>query len=161
MLILWIRKYLIYISITSKVIEGQKSLSYFSVNPTFPILDGPLMLSPPNCVDLSTSFSLPVSFPYFVSIFLSISVFCSMQTLIYTQRNVFHKMMYDLKGYMRPLLCRVIFKNSQIFWSIYNLDLRSYGQLLSLFFINILADPSSKRHAKKSLQFSSVILKNF
>ena len=91
-----------------KAIEGHKSSSNFSVNPTLPLLDGPLMLPPPNCVYLNLSlsilFSLPLSFYYS----LSISLFCSMQTFIYTQRNVFHK--------MRPLLCRVIFKNSQIFW---------------------------------------------
>ena len=29
---------------TSKVIEGQKSSSIFSVNPTLPLMDGPLML---------------------------------------------------------------------------------------------------------------------
>ena len=46
--------------------------------------------------------------------------------------NFFHKMKYDLKGHMRPLLCRVIFESFQIFWSNYNFDLCSYGQLLSL-----------------------------
>ena len=50
---------------------------------------------------LSISFSLPLSFSYSLSISLSISLFCSMQTFIYTQRNVFHKMKYDLKDHMR------------------------------------------------------------
>ena len=58
MLMLCIHKYFIYISMTSKVIEGHKSLSNFSINPTIPLLDGPLMLPPPNCVDLSFSLSL-------------------------------------------------------------------------------------------------------
>ena len=58
MLILcWIRKYFIYICKTSKVIEGYKSLSSFSVNPTLPLLDGPLTLPSPNCVDLSLTHS--------------------------------------------------------------------------------------------------------
>ena len=43
---------------TSKVIEGHKSSSNFSMNPTLPSLDGPLMLPAPNCVDISLSFSL-------------------------------------------------------------------------------------------------------
>ena len=36
---------------TSKVIEGHKRSSNFSVNPTLPLLDA-LMLPPSNCVDL-------------------------------------------------------------------------------------------------------------
>ena len=103
---------------TSKVLESHKSSSNFSANPTLP-----LMLPSSNCVDLSLYLPL-----------------LPMQTLIYTQRNVFHKMKYDLKGQMRPLLCGVIFKNSQIFWSNYNLDLRSYRQLLSLFRLQSRAD---------------------
>ena len=120
---------------TSKVIEGHKSSSNFSVSPTLPLMDGPLnrwCFPPKLCLflsffSLSISFSIPLSFSYSLSISLSTSLFCSMQTLIYI-----------LKGHMRPLLCRVIFKNSQIFWSNYNLDLRSYGQLLSLFNINFI-----------------------
>ena len=44
----------------------------------------------------SYSLFLPLSFYYCLSIYL----FCSMQTLIFTQRNVFHKMKYDLKGHI-------------------------------------------------------------
>ena len=44
---------------------------------------------------------------------LSISLFCHMQKLIYIQQNVFYDIKYDLKGHMRPLLYRMIFKN---FW---------------------------------------------
>ena len=40
---------------TSKVIEGHKSSSNFTVISTIPLLDGPLMLLSPNCVDLSLS----------------------------------------------------------------------------------------------------------
>ena len=43
---------------TSKVIEGHKSSSNFSVNPTLPLLNGSLLLPPPNCVDLSIYLSL-------------------------------------------------------------------------------------------------------
>ena len=123
---------------TSKVIKGHKSSSNFTVNPTLPLLDGPLILPSPNCVylflSLSISFSLPLSFSYSLSISLSTSLFCSMQTLIYI-----------LKGHTRPFLCRVSFNNFQIFWSNYNLDLqilslfnlnlRSYGQLFVLVYI--------------------------
>ena len=48
-------------------LKGHKSSSNFSVNPTLPLLDGPLMLSSPNCVDLSLSLSLSGCFrPCFV-----------------------------------------------------------------------------------------------
>ena len=60
---------------TSKVIEGFKSSSNFSVNPTLPLLDGPLMFPLPNCVDLTLQ--LVLSSPLLLS--LSISLFCSMQ----------------------------------------------------------------------------------
>ena len=43
------------------IIEGHKSSSNFTVNPTLLLLDGPLMLHSPNCVDLSLSFSLSLS----------------------------------------------------------------------------------------------------
>ena len=72
MLILWIRKYSIYVSMTSKVIEGHKIISNLSVNPTLPLLDGPLMLP---ALLLFISFSLPLSFSYSLSISLSISLF--------------------------------------------------------------------------------------
>jgi hypothetical protein len=94
-----------------------------------------LILPPPNCVYLSLYIFLSLSISFSYS--LPISLFCSMQTFIYTQINVFHKIKYDLNGHMRPLLYRVIFFNSLIFWSNYNFDLRSYGQLLSLFYIKV------------------------
>ena len=43
---------------TSEVIEGHKSSSNFSINPTLSQLDSPMMLPPLNCVDLSLSPSL-------------------------------------------------------------------------------------------------------
>ena len=46
---------------------------------------------------------------------LSSSLFCSMQKIIWTQWNVFHKIKYDLKGHIRPLLCRVIEKKIRSF----------------------------------------------
>ena len=101
---------------------SHKCSSNFTINPTLPLLDGPLILHSPNCVylflSLSISFSLPLTFSYSLYISLSTSLFCFMQTLIYI-----------FKGHTRPLLCRVIFNNFQIFWSNYNLDL----QILSLF----------------------------
>ena len=49
---------------TSKVIEGHKSSSNFSVNLTLPLLHGPLMLPSPYCSDFSHSQSL-LSSPLF------------------------------------------------------------------------------------------------
>ena len=91
-------------NMTSKVIEGHKSASNFSVNPTLPLLDGPLLLPSPNCEDFShsPSCSLSLSFSYSLSISLSTSLFCSMQTLIYNLLPCF------------------------------NLNLRSYGQVFVL-----------------------------
>ena len=86
-LIIWIRKYFILISITLKVIEGPKSSYNFSVNPTLPLMDGPLMLPHELCAflffSLSISFSIPLYFSYSFSISLSTSLFCSMQTFFY------------------------------------------------------------------------------
>ena len=56
---------------TSKVIEGHKSSFKFCVNPTLPLLYGPLMLSPPNCEDL-TLHLLPRFFSYSLSLFPSL-----------------------------------------------------------------------------------------
>ena len=48
----------------SKVIEGHKSSSNFSVNPTLPLMDGPLMLpSQIVCISLSLTHSLYPSLP--------------------------------------------------------------------------------------------------
>ena len=58
-------------STTSKVIEGPKSSSNFNVNPTLPLMDGPLML-PTNCVYFSFSHSS------FRSLFPSISLTLSL-----------------------------------------------------------------------------------
>ena len=104
---------------TSKVIQGHKSSSNFSVNPTLPLMDGPLMLpSQILFLSLSISFSIPLSFSYSLSISLSTSLFC-----------------YILKGHMRPLLCRVIFNDFQIFWSNYNLVFFYFSCILSSAFI--------------------------
>ena len=51
---------------TIKVIEGHKISSYFSINPTLPLLDGPLMLLSPNHVDLSLSLSLSLAHTFFL-----------------------------------------------------------------------------------------------
>ena len=50
---------------TPKVIEGHKSSSNFSVNPTLPLLYGPLMLPSPNCVEFLT---LPLTFSLYPSL---------------------------------------------------------------------------------------------
>ena len=59
---------------TSKVIEGHKSSYNFSVNPTLPLLDGPLMLPSTNCVGFSYSLSRSL----FTSLFLTISIYPSL-----------------------------------------------------------------------------------
>ena len=59
---------------------------------------------------------------------------CSLD--VETRRKIFHKIKYDIKDLMRPFLCygeAAIFKYIPIFWSNCNLDLLSYGQLLSFF----------------------------
>ena len=79
-------------------LKGHKSSSKFSVNPTLPLFDGLLMLPFQNCLDLSLStfFYLPLSFSFSLPISLSFFLFCSMQKLIYTQLNVFHKIKYGI-----------------------------------------------------------------
>ena len=62
MFILWICKYFILIYMTSNIIEGHTSSSNFSVNPTLPLLHGPLML-PLQIVWISFFFSLSKSSP--------------------------------------------------------------------------------------------------
>ena len=61
---------------TSKVIEGHKSSSNFSVNPTLPLLDCLLMLPPQNCVKISHSLSCSL-FPSLSWIRLYADVFLS------------------------------------------------------------------------------------
>ena len=116
---------------TSKVIESHKSSSNFSVNPTLPLMDGPLMLpSQIVCISLFLTLHLVLYSPLFLLPFLYIPLylpFCSMQTLI-----------YYLKGHMRPHLCRVILMIFRSFDQIttltyfFNLNLRSYGKLFVL-----------------------------
>ena len=64
---------------TSKVIEGHKSTSNFSVNPTLPLLDGPLMLPSPNCeefsLSLSISFSLSLTLSLYIPLYLSLLLY--------------------------------------------------------------------------------------
>ena len=88
----------------SKVIEGHKSSSDFSVNPTLPLLDYPLMLpSQIECISLSLFPSLSPT----LSPTLSLSIPPYLPLLLH----------------MRTFLCRVIFNDFQIFLSNYNLDL--------------------------------------
>ena len=61
------RKYFIFMSITSMVIEGHKSPSNFSVNPTLPLFEGLLML-------VWISISLSQSCSLFPSLSLTLSL---------------------------------------------------------------------------------------
>ena len=110
---------------TSKVIEGQKSLSNFTVNQTLPLLDGPLILPSPNCLYLSLSilFFLPHS--------LSTS-------LLILHWSTFLKV---TQGYFYVAWFLIIFRSfDQIitltykFYPCFNLNLHSYGQLFVLVF---------------------------
>ena len=116
MLMLWICKYFIFISMTSKVIEGHKSLSNFSVNPTLLLLDGPLMLPSPNYMDLSLylSFSLTLHLVFSSPLFLLLSLHIPLYHPLLLNANITHEV-YDLKGHMRLLLCNVFLKNLRSF----------------------------------------------
>ena len=111
-------------------------------------------------LSLSLTLHLALSSPFFLlfplSIFLSISLFCSMQTLIYTQRNVFHKIKYDLKGHMRPLLCPLLLEKFRSFWSNYNL----MNNFCPCFLLNILLMLNSKSR-KTILHVSKQYKQNF
>ena len=73
---------------TSKVIEGHKSSSNFSVNPTLPLLDGPLMLPPPNCVYLYLSHSISFSLPLLLSLTLSLYIPLYLPLSLYAKINL-------------------------------------------------------------------------
>ena len=114
---------------TSKVIEGHKSSSNFSVNPTLPLMDGPLML--PSQIICISLFFLTLHLVLYSPLFLySLSLFPSLSLLslsislsFFTLSLYFplylplllHAKIYILKGNMRPLLYRVIFNDFQIF----------------------------------------------
>ena len=86
---LWIRKNLIYISMTSKVIESHKSSSNFSFNPTIPLLDSPLMLPAPNFVDLSHSIFLTLhllSSPLFTLLTLYLPLMLDANINLHTEK---------------------------------------------------------------------------
>ena len=71
-------------NMTSKVIEGHKSSSNFNaINPTLPLLDGPLMLPPPNCVDISLSQSRYL----FPSLSLTLSLYPSLSQSYALRKN--------------------------------------------------------------------------
>ena len=60
----------------SKVIEGHKSSSNFSVNPTLPLMDGPLMLpSQIVCIYLSLTLHLFLYYPLFLLLSLYIPLY--------------------------------------------------------------------------------------
>ena len=130
-------------SITTQIFQEvwpQRSLkvtkSNFSVNPTLPLLNGPLTLPSSNCVDFSLTLHLVLSSPLFLLLSLYIPLyplFWSMQILIYI-----------LKGHMRPLLCRVIF-----------IVFRSFDQITTLTYVLmetfVLVLSLEKISAKKNL----------
>ena len=111
---------------TSKVIEGHKSSSNFSVNQTLPLLDGPLMLPPPS----RTLFpSLSLTFSLYLPLLLYAKIF-------YTQWKVFR---YAVSLYVTYFCVRLYsgirLSCKSLFLSCFNLNLRSYGQLFALVFL--------------------------
>ena len=125
-LILWMHKYFTLISMTSKVIQGHKSSSNFCVNPTLPLMDGPLM-SPSQivCISLSLTLHLVLYFSYPLSISLSTSLFCSMQTFLKVTWGHFYVAWFLM-----------IFRSFDQITTLtyFNLNLRSYGQIFVLTF---------------------------
>ena len=70
-------------------LKGHKSSSMFSVNPTLPLLDGPLMLPPPNCVDFSLTLHLVLSSTIFLLLSLYIPLYLPL--LLYANINLHSK----------------------------------------------------------------------
>ena len=85
---------------------------------------------PLQIVRISLTLHLILSSPLFLLLSLYIPLYLPL---------LLHALIYILKGHMRPLLCRVMFNNFQIFWSNYNLILTlTYvlmDNFLSLFLI--------------------------
>ena len=147
---------------TSKVIEGPKSSSNFSVNPTLPLIDGPLMLPHELCVFLSISFSIPLYLSYSFSISLSTSLFCSMQTFFYVAWFLMIFRSFDqittlFFGYASIPIIPTFFAwwnilaDNFLWWFLlkifFNLNLRSYGQL----FVLVLCVATSNQCLKSCL----------
>ena len=77
---------------------------------------------------LSLTLHLVLSYPLFSLLSLYIPLYTPL--LLHANINIhtekcFHKMKYDLKGHMRLLLCRVIFKK----------NLRSFDQITTLIYL--------------------------
>ena len=117
MLILWIRNYFIWISMTSKVTKVHPILT---LTQPFPYWMGRWWFPSKLCGSLNLHLVLLLSL------------------LIYAKINI-HTKCEMFFFHVRPLLCRarMIFKNFQIFWLNYNLALHTYGKLLSLIFLNL------------------------
>ena len=70
---------------TSKVIEGHKSSSNFSVNPTLPLMDGTLMLpSQIVCISLTLTLHLVLYSP----LFLLLSLYTPLYLPIFLHANI-------------------------------------------------------------------------
>ena len=74
----------------SKVIEGYKILSNFSINPTIPLLDGPLILPSPNCVDLSLFPSLSLTLSLYIPLYLTL--------LLYARINIHTSKCFQIRS---------------------------------------------------------------
>ena len=85
-LILRMRKYFTLISMTSKVIEGHKSSSNFSVNPTLPLMDGPLML--PSQIMCISLFFLTLHLVLYSPLFLLLSLYIPLYLPLLLYANI-------------------------------------------------------------------------
>ena len=96
---------------TSKVIEGHKSASNFSVNPTLPVLDDPLMLPSPNCVDY---YHFPFRF-----LLLSLSIPFYLPLLLHAKFNLHSKRSHE----------------ATLMWRDYLIIFRSFDQITTLTYV--------------------------
>ena len=132
----------------SKVIEGLKSSFNFSVNPTLPLMDGPLMLpSKIVCISLSLTLHLVLYSPLFLLLSLCIPQYLPL--LLHANINLH-------SCHMRPLLWSrdflMIFRSFDQITTLtyFNLNLRSYGQLFVLVFIFVQSTKAGKSTIHKS-----------
>ena len=92
---------------TSEVIKGHKSSFNFSVNPTLPLLDCPLILPSPNCADLSLTLHLVLFSPLFLLNSLYIPLYLPL--LFHANINLHSKRSHEATFISRDFL--IIFRS--------------------------------------------------
>ena len=114
---------------TSKVIEGHKSLSNFSVNPTFSLMDGPLMI--PSQIVCFSLFFLTLHHVLYSPLFLLLSLYIPLYLPFFCSMQTFLKFTW---GHFYVAWLLMIFRSFDQITTLtyFNLNLRSYGQLFVL-----------------------------